>query len=157
MIKNYTISAVSPTLEFGKRGGKIECANDKFELRGSNGDLMPLIVGYSDDDNAVVSKKQFEDRIIQIENSYIAKQVVSVQKDTITPLDFDDSDSLITNKVSGNISILDQDGNIKTILNSEQTDERYWKADTNAGTIYISETDPALTQEIPEGSIWFRT
>lgn len=157
MIKNYTISAVSPTLEFGKRGGKIECANDKFELKGRNGVLMPLIVGHSDDDNAVVSKKQLEDKIIQIEKSHIAKQVVSVQKDTITPLDFEDSDSLITNKLSGNINILDQNGNIKTILNSEQSDERYWKSNASAGTIYISETDPALTQEIPEGSIWFRT
>ena len=157
MIKNYTMAAVSPTLEFGKRGGKIECTNDKFELRSSNGVLMPLIVGHSDDDNAVVSKKQLEDKIIQLENSHIAKQVVSVQKETISPLDFDDSDSVITNKLAGNINILDQNGNIKTILNSEQSDERYWKSDTNAGTIYISETDPALTQEIPEGSIWFRT
>jgi hypothetical protein len=156
MIRNYTITGVSPSLEFGKRGGKIECINDTFELKGRNGVLMPLIVGASDDENAVVSKKQLEEKIVEIQNSHIAKQVLTVQKSNIVLDDFEDHSGLLTNKEQGNISLLDANNNVKTILNSEQTDQRYWKSE-NAGNIYISDTDPALSQNVPEGSIWFRT
>lgn len=158
MIKNYTLSAVSSKVEFGKRGGTIVFTKDGFALFDADDNPATIQLAESNSPNAPVTNTILDDRIIPIETGDISRQVIVNLTGTADKTDFTNSNGIVINKANGNLSVLHANGDAKVILNQDQTNTKYWKSGSSqANTIYVQDTDPSLVGTVAEGSIWFKT
>lgn len=157
-IKNYRLTGVSNSLEYGKRGPLIKFSEGSFRLENQNGDLIPLIVGSGTDDNSVATKSDLSSESENIMNSPIKDQVITLTGE-ITSNSFPEDNTIINVTSDGTLRVKKDNNDIEKINNETINDEKYWKASGSnniARNIYVQESDPSNTETVPEGSIWFR-
>lgn len=79
----------------------------------------------------------------------------------LTAANFQDRNQVYVTGAPAHLKVLDDDGNVRSVFNEDQTNFLYWKSagtinETNAKTIYVQPTDPALTGPVEDGSIWLQ-
>lgn len=80
----------------------------------------------------------------------------------LTAADFEDRNQVYLTGSPAHFKVLDDDGNVRSVYNQDQSNFLYWKAGANnvggadARTIYTQATDPALTSTVADGDLWFQ-